>query len=408
MLNKPPARRVRRAALAAVLLSPLITASVGAPASAGPACTPSWTVQQAPGTDAVATDVDVVAGDDVRFTEQRPFAGSRMLRWDGTALGESGSQVPMPPRTTTTFEVSNGSFAPGGSSGWAVVKMLGDFAPDGANLMARWDGARWALAPGPVSAKPDRGSGHVVDVASLSADQAWSVGDVQTAGALTARWDGAQWTAVDNPAADRPYATLVSVHALSATGVWAVGQQRDPDTGTVGPLVLHHDGTAWKAVTVPAPDGPDVVLRTVTATGPDDVWIAGLAGKFTDTDSYTPLLMHWDGQAWKSQPAPPKQVHGGQIERLYVAGPGDLWATVAYWGTGMVRLMHGDGTSWQEVRPQGTAPDGYEFQFNGVDGTGPNDVWAVGTTTSTVPSQLPGQNLVRNRRLIAHLSCGGK
>ncbi|MCG5220921.1 hypothetical protein [Streptosporangium sp. KLBMP 9127] len=397
---------LRRATLAAgltALLSTFVSTGAPTPASAGLGCTPAWSIMPAAAVDADIVDVSVIAPNDVRFTENLSFAGIRTLRWDGRSLIENGPQIAVPPRTSTAFEAGNASFDSAGS-GWAHVRMNGSARPDGARMLARWAGGRWTLTPGAPGTDPTSGGPRAEDIASLAPDLAWAVGTIHGTGyqAFIERWDGTEWTMVDHPAADRPTTSLSALKAVSATDVWAVGFSRSD--GAYHPLVLHNDGTAWTES--PLPDiGPSGYLKSISATGPDDVWIGGFTG---DEFESAPLLLHWDGKSWSSMPTPEPGPHGTEITRLYAAAPGDLWAVaVDTQQNNGFRLTHWDGTTWQDVKPQGAQPSEYGFNFSDVGGSGPDDVWVVGTSTFTEPSGID-YPFLRSRRLIAHLSCGGK
>jgi plastocyanin len=112
------------------------------------------------------------------------------------------------------------------------------------------------------------------------------------------------------------------VAAVSPDDVWAVGYQ------TAGidhlPLAEHWDGTAWTAVTVPAPPGWFAILRGVTMVGPTNVWAVG-AWYDATSDTYEPLIEHYDGQGWSIVPGAVPQ---GDSQLIGVAtGPtGRLWA----------------------------------------------------------------------------------
>ncbi|MFC4114477.1 hypothetical protein [Nonomuraea zeae] len=389
--------------VAAGPLTPAGAAGPLTPAGARPGCTPAWTMLPAASVDTTVVDVDVIAPNDVRFTENLAFAAVRTLRWDGKTLAENGPQIPIPPRTSQYFEAGAGSYDSAGN-GWAITRMHGMTRPDGASSLARWAGGRWTLTPSAPSSDPSVGAASVADVASPAPDRAWAVGQLHGVGyqAFIERWDGTEWTMADHPATGYRVSALSAVRAWSADDVWAVGYRQD--AGPYQPLVLHDDGTGWKES--PLPDiGPSGRLTTIGGTGPDDVWIGGFSG--TEYES-APLLLHWDGKSWSAQPTPAPGPHGTEIQRLYAAAPGDLWA-IAYDSTQNhgLRLTHWDGTSWQDVKPQGSQPPAYGFDFYEVDGSGPGDVWVVGATTFTEPSD-GAYPYLRSRRLIAHLSCGRK
>jgi len=65
------------------------------------------------------------------------------------------------------------------------------------------------------------------------------------------------------------------VSAVSATDAWAAGYYTK-STGVAEPLILHWNGTAWKKVTTPAPSGGRYnSLYGVSAVSATDAWAAG-------------------------------------------------------------------------------------------------------------------------------------
>lgn len=392
--------RVTAAAGLTALLSTAATSAAQAPAAAGTDCVPAWTMFDAPAGEGVV-DVDVVSRDDVRFSEQLE-EGVRSLRWNGRKLDENGPQIPVPPRTGSRFQVGAGSFTAGG--GWSLVNLHGAYQPDGTGVLARLDRDRWTLTPAGPSQNPESGPAWLSDVATVNSSEAWAVGRVDgpAGGALIQRWDGTEWTAVDHPAARSATANLRTVKALPG-GVWAAGYQKNEQTGGYQPLVLRYDGTAWADVELPVP-GAEGMVYALDATGPDDVWIAGISG---GQSRPSPLLLHWDGRSWAAVPAPEPGPYGGEIFKLYAPAPDQVWALTNDTSMGEFHVQHWDGVSWQEATPQGEQPEAFGFIFYDVDGSGPDDVWVTGASTRTEPSDI-GYPQLLPRRLIAHLSCGRK
>ncbi|GAA3169187.1 hypothetical protein [Nonomuraea salmonea] len=319
---RSPRRRLRTATVRATvaagltaLLSTAATSATQAPAAARTDCVPTWTMLDAPAGEGVV-DVDVISRDDVRFSEQLE-EGARSLRWNGRELVENGPQIPVPARTGNLFQVGAGSFTAGG--GWSLVSLHGSFQPDGTGVLARLDRDRWTLTPAGASQSPEAGPAWLSDVATVKSSQAWAVGRVDgpAGGALIQRWDGTEWTSVDHPAARRAAAALTSVKAVPGGGVWAAGFQKNEQTGAYQPMVLRHDGTAWADVALPDP-GAEGMLYALDASGPDDVWVAGISGS---QSSPRPLLLHWDGQSWTTVPAPQPGPYGGDIFKLYAPPP---------------------------------------------------------------------------------------
>lgn len=119
--------------------------------------------------------------------------------------------------------------------------------------------------------------------------------------------------------------TLGAVWQNSPSDVWAVGA-----TGE-NPLVMRWDGSSWKRAALP-PDWRGNAT-SVTAFGPDDVWIASLR---TETTPKHVVLLHWDGRTWTRERSPsPGEVTRAVIERI--PGTSQLWLATS--------IVNGDSES---------------------------------------------------------------
>jgi hypothetical protein len=90
----------------------------------------------------------------------------------------------------------------------------------------------------------------------------------------------------------------------------------------------------------------------------------------------------------------------GRMNAVYAANASSVWALVEV-PDGVHTFAHWDGSAWTMVEAPGPKGVGLRYYYTAIDGTGPNDVWAVGSVADT--SVL---NLVDPQ--VAHLSCGGK
>jgi hypothetical protein len=134
------------------------------------------------------------------------------------------------------------------------------------------------------------------------------------------------------------------VTAVSARGAWAVG-----DTNSLRSLILHWNGTGWKRVASPATHGNAVLLTGVAATSASNAWAAGIAG----TTRGGPFILHWNGASWRRAPSPVR--HGAL---LAVAASGrSAWA-VGFVGnagfpgsraTNRPLILHWNGAAWRRV-----------------------------------------------------------
>jgi hypothetical protein len=396
--------------------------AVAADAAAAPAgqtvagCDPSWHLVAAPPAPGpvnnILTNVDVVSSKDAWFTgPSYPYAertGSEdppeimMFHWNGKAVGS----VPSPAAdfapdlaTDVGFDLTLDSPA----DGW-----LGAGSTIGGSPALRLHDGRWTpmpTAPAP-SLAPDGSSAIIMsDAASISASNAWAVGGYGSSRvgegisetAMIEHWDGTQWTVAATPPPPDPDSQLLALTAVSPSDIWAIGWQGGNSYTDTIPLVEHFDGTAWHLVAAPAPggSGTSAYPEAISGTGPDDIWMAGTVSPNGDggigTGS-TSFVEHWNGASWSLSTT---SLPAGAIgpNSLYAASPTDVWATQTT-GKGIgTSFLHFDGHSWTTVPFPGPQEYGVSYTYYAISGSGPDDVWAVGTeTTGDVP-------------LIAHLSC---
>jgi hypothetical protein len=173
--------------------------------------------------------------------------------------------------------------------------------------------------------------------------------------------------------------SFLDVAAPSASSAWAVGGYfSGHEGGPYGPVVEHWDGSHWAVVRGVAPKRSN--LASVTATGADDVWIAGSTGRRA-------FITHWDGQRWT--PAVLPTVGGSNnLREITAISPTDVWA-VGAWARnlhGHTLMLHWDGHKWAMVSSPTPAPAGSHrriyVELDGVAALSSRDVWAVGSTQS--------------------------
>jgi hypothetical protein len=184
------------------------------------------------------------------------------------------------------------------------------------------------------------------------------------------------WTVVPVPPAGQK-ATLYGVSADSASDAWAVG---GINATNGNPLAEHWNGTSWQPMTVPR----DHISGTITLTGVSaasrtDAWEVGRITSY----GATALAWHWDGTGWTEIPGD-TQTRGF----LAAAGVADIGTGNAY-AVGDY-LRHWDGTSWTAQAYPDPAHPGQTTTFgalNAISADGANDVWAVGTYTTSASGQ---------------------
>lgn len=195
-------------------------------------------------------------------------------------------------------------------------------------------------------------------------------------------------------------AALLSVWAGAPDDVWIVGA--DPGSG---PTVLHWSRDTWEPLD---PDSPGD-LWWVWSDGGDTLWMVGDHGRAlqldrpsgtwtehaaadpayklfgvwgsADDDVYAVggdvtgeadgIVVHWNGSAWSPATTAPgtKRAPRRQAFKVWGSGPRDVWVV----GTGAL-VMHFDGTSWTEL-DVGLDPS---IPLTTVHGASATEVFAVG------------------------------
>lgn len=409
-------KRTLTGVAAAALLAATATGATGAAAPAqahtqAQGCTPSWHVVQTPPLPSVLGSElgapAVISGSNAWFPSDAvaPLASTHagMLQWNGKSVVAAPEPATMPLMAKTTIQASFDS----STDGWVIGATNGSVgAPDNPfqSYMAHWDGRRWTIMPFVGPQDQATVEGHVpalFGVAAVSPTDAWAVGtiDLDLAGhghgAFIEHWDGSTWSVVPNPASDPSSGgRLDTLKVISPTDVYAAGRQSDSSGATV-PLVEHWDGKAWNTVPVPA-GGSFSALNAISASGPNDVWVAGDQLRPGTTNIAAPFVEHWDGTSWQVASLPDLGASGARATGIYAASPTDVWVTnLTPLGVSSV-FLHWDGTNWTTVQTPGPQELGVPSFYQGIAGTGPADIWASGSTQSPVTG---------DHALIAHLTC---
>jgi hypothetical protein len=216
---------------------------------------------------------------------------------------------------------------------------------------------------------------------------------VATDGTWLLHYDGTTWTNAD------PGCSIGWVDALWASGpsdLWAVIGPRQSNTSPppVSSKVMHWDGKAW-TVSLPADtDAFDTAAnQAIWGRGPTDIWVAGNIKGVSSTGFWEEVgaLYHYDGAAW-SRATLPGGDQVGVLNGLWGSGPNDVWAVgqaPGAWpttdlggdgGTPLAVTVHWNGSVWSTVANPALG------RLNAVWGSGSGDVWAVGDNGQLPPT----------------------
>jgi PASTA domain len=283
-----------------------------------------WTVVHSPSgpSAAMLEGADAVSASDVwAVGSQRTASGNNATlteHWDGNTW----HTVPSP--SPSTSDAFIGVSAISATSAWAVGE-AGPFGPDGPNALAeQWNGTNWVRQPVPIVGL----ASQLQDVSMLPDGTAWAVGlyvtPTEEHRSLAEFWTGSRWVQAPVPTQGQAEDQLHAVTALSPTNVWAVGTQTVQDSSTQLPLIEHFDGLRWTQVTAP-PVAAGSALRAIAAVSATDIWAAGEQPDFRDAP---PLLLHYDGQNWTAARAPGFLADYGSLMKLSTSADGSVWLAI--------------------------------------------------------------------------------
>lgn len=273
---------------------------------------------------------------------------------------------------------ANDAWAVGASSNGSRIKAL----------VEHWDGQQWSVV---VTPNPGM-STILLGVVAITPDDAWAVGEMVRNKAvgtiLIEHWNGDQWSVVHAPTPGAGINFLSKVIALSATNVWAVGSVSE--VGVRKALIEHWDGKVWSVVPSSSSASTSTFLRGITAISADDMWAVGYV--MPTSLSHRAFLEHWDGKSWHIIDVPVLKTMESQLESVSATSSNDVWA-VGTRSTSFVNnkppqiqplIEHWDGKQWSISSP----PLDLGADLWSVQALTPHDVWAVGTTGAIYDSPI--------------------
>lgn len=296
--------------------------------------------------------------------------------WDGS----SWNIVPSPNLPSTYPEVElDGVVALAANDVWAVgygenpAIPLGSGSPADITLIEHWDGSSWSIVPSP---NPDQDVNQLHAITGVASNDLWAVGQRGVGGAtccpyasLIEHWNGTSWSVAPNPG----LTALQGVTDVAANNVWAVGT---PAAGG-GDIIEHWDGTAWTGVSAPIKNdvGGGIYLRAVTAVSATDIWAVGDQENPEIGEGGTDYSVteHWDGTAWTVVGL---ALQNSTLGGVTATGPANAWAVDA---TGLMQTQHWDGATWSLFS---TPNPGTGSGLQAVAAVSAGDIWAVGWTNT--------------------------
>lgn len=280
---------------------------------------------------------------------------------------------------------------------WAVGNVYSSpgMHPVLTTFIEHWDGESWQVVPSPNS--PD-GNGLLSAVAALSANDVWAVGysthgtppaqdaePVDYSRTLIEHWDGKSWQIVPSPNAPTGNGELNSLTAISQNDIWAVGLFSN--ASHIGrPLLEHWDGKSWQQVVL----APSTITSTganlthITALSANDIWAVGVSFNPNLAGSKSSgLVLHWNGNQWQSEPAPPASL---VLFSVSVLSAQDVWVT-GFDKQGIPLVAHWDGQQWSSVALPDEISKGVPT-LRDIQVVSTHDVWALATGGTSILTHI--------------------
>ncbi len=290
-------------------------------------------------------------------------------RWNGTSW-----RVVSSPSPGSLLNLLNGVAAVSASNIWTVGLYFNGVY--GQALIEHWDGMNWSVITSP---NPGAAGNGLNGVTVLSASNIWAVGSYSNTGnvgssqTLIEHWDGTTWSVVTSPNVASSGNDLVSVSAVSANNIWAVGNSFNNNTNSGKTLIEHWNGIRWSIVSSPSVGSFLNDLTGVVAISSHDIWAVG--DSLSNTSPAKTLIEHWDGSKWSVISSPNVKSAYNVLNGVAAISSSNIWAAGYY--NSSTFIEHWNGTRWSIASSPNVGSAGN--LLNGVTNVpGTRDAWTVG------------------------------
>ena len=160
-------------------------------------------------------------------------------------------------------------------------------------------------------------------------------------------------------------------------------------------------GTAWSEVATPVLSVPRYLLSAIKVISSTNVWAVGTTISGT-------LVEHWNGTAWSIVPSPnPAGSSASYLLSVSATGPNDVWAVGSTSSVSGVNALsatlveHWNGTAWSIVPSPNVAPQRsglyVQDQLDAVVAISPTNAWASGFSNDVASgSFLPFHTVIEH------------
>jgi len=128
----------------------------------------------------------------------------------------------------------------------------------------------------------------------------------------------------------------------------------------------------WQVDSSPNPAGSTFSeLNAVFAASHTEAFAVGQTRVAASGDGFETLIEEWNGSTWSVVPGAPASVSASSLNGVSGTGPGDIWAVGQNSGTSFIE--HWNGQSWSQVASPASGG------LNAVSADSPTDAWAGGS-----------------------------
>jgi hypothetical protein len=142
----------------------------------------------------------------------------------------------------------------------------------------------------------------------------------------------------------------------------------------------------WQVDSSPNPAGSTFAqLNATFAASHSEAWAVGQTRVAASGNGFETLIEEWNGATWSVVPGAPASASASSLNGVSGSDPSDIWAVGQNAGTSFIE--HWNGQSWSHVAsPAGEPPDG---QLNAVSADSPADAWAGGSAMNANDQVAP-------------------
>jgi len=132
----------------------------------------------------------------------------------------------------------------------------------------------------------------------------------------------------------------------------------------------------WQVDSSPNPAGSTFSQLTGTfAASHTEAWAVGQTRVAASGNGFETLIEEWNGSTWSIVPGAPASASASSLNGVSGTGPSDIWAVGQNSSTSFIE--HWNGQSWSQVASPASDPP--DSQLNAVSADSPTDAWAGGS-----------------------------